>query len=94
MITLTTRALEVIQQVSSHPQLDPSSGVRIGPRSDPNASLEVRIVHGPHEGDRVLERDGGRLYVAPAAAQRINGRELDAVTDREGRVQFVARDAA
>jgi len=93
MLTITPDALSVIRRVTAHPGLDPSPGIRIAPRKDPAASLEVRIVPRPQPGDRVVERNGGRLYVAPSAARRVADRELDVVTDLAGRVQFVARKA-
>jgi Fe-S cluster assembly iron-binding protein IscA len=94
MLTITPRASTVIRRVTAHPQLAPSSGLRIGSPADPRASLEVTIAHRPQPGDRVVEQEGGRLFVAPAAVERVDGRELDAVTDEEGRVQFVSRNAA
>lgn len=94
MLTITPRASTVIQQVTAHPRLAPSSGLRIAPRADPRAALEVAIAYQPQPGDRVVEQDGGRLFLAPSAVDRVDGQELDAVTDGEGRVQFVSRKAA
>lgn len=94
MLTITPRATRVIQRVTTHPTLAPTSGLRIAPRHDPAAPLEVSAVRAPEPGDRVIEHDGGRLFLAPEAAERISGCELDAVTDAKGRVQFVSRAAA
>ncbi|HCB04102.1 MAG TPA: Fe-S cluster assembly protein HesB [Nocardioides sp.] len=94
MLTITPRALTVIQRVSDHPSLDDTSGVRIARRRDRSRPMEVHTVQGPHPGDRLIERDGGRLYLGPEAARRVADRELDAVTDADGRVQFVLRTAA
>jgi len=94
MLTVTRSAASVIQRVTAHPGLAPTSGLRITSGRSPEDSLEVKVVHRPEPGDRVLEHDGGRLFLAPAAADRVAGRELDAVTDDRGRVQFVARSAA
>lgn len=94
MLTITTHALSVIRQVTEHPSTAPSAGLRIGPRSDPSAPLEVSAVSGPQPGDEVVEHEGGRLYLGRGVAERVAGRELDAVTDQRGRVQFVSRSAA
>jgi iron-sulfur cluster assembly protein len=94
MLTITPRASTVIQRVTGHPRLAPSSGLRIAPQAHPGASLEVTIALRPQPGDRVVEQDGGRLFLAPSAVARVDGQELDAVTDGEGRVQFVSRNAA
>lgn len=94
MVAITPRAARVIQRVTAHPHLAPTSGLRIAPRRDPGARLEVSAVTGPEPGDEVLEQDGGRLFLAQEAADRIAGRELDAVVDEQGRVQFVSRSAA
>jgi len=95
MLTITPQALTVIQRVSAHPSLEPNSGLRIAcQETGPSAPLGVRAVHGPSRGDRVWEQDGARLFLGPRAAQRIAGRELDAITEPEGHVQFVLRPAA
>ncbi|KQW50932.1 hypothetical protein ASC77_25065 [Nocardioides sp. Root1257] len=98
MLTITPRALHVIQRVTANPRLAVTSGIRIAlPENDgaaPQAPLEVRIVQRPQADDQVVERNGGRLYLAPDVVHRITGRQLDAVTDEVGRVHFVARTAA
>lgn len=68
-----------------------TSGLRVARQGRQGAPLEVWVVEGPHPGDSVLERDGARLYLAPDAAGRVEGRELDARTEPGGRVQFVLK---
>jgi Fe-S cluster assembly iron-binding protein IscA len=94
VITITPRALSVVRRVTDHPRLNPGSGLRISTQPGPDAALEVRIARQPEPEDRIVERDGGRLYVGPSAVDRVDGRELDAVTDADGRVHFVTRRAA
>jgi|GEM_PF-4553282 len=94
MLTITPEALTVIQRVTGHPALEPTSGLRIAPPAEPDAPLRVRAVNGPRPGDSVLERQGGRLYLEPEAIPRLEGAELDAVTGDEGRVQFILRAAS
>ena len=93
MIAISEEALSVIARVTDHPRLERRSGVRIAPRSaaDGEPSLEVRAVNGPESGDRVLEREGARLYLSPEAADRLAGCELDARSEPGDRVQFVLR---
>lgn len=94
MLTITPEALSTLRRVSAHPALGPASGLRVAARPDPSAPLEVCAVRRPRPGDKVVARHGGRLYLDTVAARRVEDRELDAVTDRNGRVQFVVRDAA
>ncbi len=44
MMTITPRALTVIQRVTGHPTLEPTSGVRIACPEETNAPLRVRAV--------------------------------------------------
>ncbi len=94
MLTITPQALAVIQRVTAHPALEPTSGLRIARRAEPAAPLLVRAVDCPEPGDRVLEREGARLYLGSDIARRLDGRRLNAVTDDVGRVQFVLEAAA
>lgn len=94
MLTITPEALTVIRRVTTHPKMEPTAGLRVASRPDSSAPLEVRVVDRPRPGDSVVERRGSRLYLDREAAHRVRGGELDAVTDREGRVHFVLRDAA
>jgi Fe-S cluster assembly iron-binding protein IscA len=91
MLTISPKALAVIRRVTAHPRLQVTSGLRIGRRHSSRTPLEVRAVPRPRPGDRVVEHEGARLFLGPDAAQRLDGRELDAVTEPDGRVQFVLR---
>ncbi|GAB3242096.1 Fe-S cluster assembly protein HesB [Nocardioides dilutus] len=93
MLSITPRALAVLRRVTAHPKLTPTSGLRIAPHEAPSRPMQVRAVSGPHPDDRVLEQDGARLYLGRGADVQVEGRELDAVTDDEGRVQFILRSA-
>ena len=94
VLTITSEALAVMRRVTAHPTLEPTSGLRIARGDEPSAPLRVRAVPSPHPGDEVVERDGGRLFLGPGAGRRIEGGELDAVTEADGRVQFILRPAA
>lgn len=91
MLTITRRARSVIQRITAHPLLAPTSGLRVS-RPGSSGPMQVRAVKRPSPGDGTVEEEGGRVYVSPDAARRVTGRELDAETDQDGRVQFILRD--
>ena len=93
MVTISSRALAVIRQVTGHPRLKPTSGVRIARPEDSGEDLMVGAVNEPSPGDQVVERDGARLYLGPVAARKVRNRGLDATTDENGRVTFVLKDS-
>lgn len=92
MITMTSKAHEVVRQVTSHPRVGPHSGLRIAAQDDKTATLSVRTVAHPHPADRVFESDGARVYLDDVAEPRVEGHVLDAVTEDTGRVHFVVKD--
>ncbi len=94
MLTITSRALSVIRRVTAHPALDRASGLRIAPAIRPDGPLQVRAAHAPEDDDHVLERDGGRVFLAPGVTERIDGGDLDAQKGPNGQVQFVLRGAS
>jgi Fe-S cluster assembly iron-binding protein IscA len=91
MLSITPRALAVIRRVTAHPKLKWTSGLRIAQPDEPSKPLLVGAVADPAPGDQVHEEGGGRLYLGPGAEAQVEGCELDAVTDAEGRVQFIVR---
>lgn len=92
MLTMTNKALSVVRAVTAHPKLDASSGLRIAQQGG-TRQLGVRVVQRPRPGDVVIERSGGRVYVAPVVARRLRGRVLDVRRDAEGRVEFLLKAA-
>jgi Fe-S cluster assembly iron-binding protein IscA len=92
VIAISEEALSVIARVTGHPMLDRRSGIRIArPTTGRGRGLEVHAVDRPRSDDRVVERDGARLYLSPEAATRVAGCELHARTEPGDRVQFVLR---
>jgi iron-sulfur cluster assembly protein len=88
LLTLTSRALDVVQTVTGHPRLSPESGLRIDGATPP---LQVRAASAPQPGDEVIERDGARLFLGGQARQRLRDRTLDVVTESSGRIHFLVR---
>ncbi len=94
MLTITSKALRVIERVTGHRTLDEASGVRIARRKLPGGGhrgLMIQAVNEPGPDDKVVERDGARLYVSPDTVERVDGAELDARNEPDGPVQFVLR---
>ena len=91
MLTITRQARAVIRRVTAHPLLAPTSGLRVF-RPQRRGSMQVRAVERPDPGDGIVEHEGGRLFLDPGAARHVEGQELDAESDQDGRVQFILRD--
>ncbi|SED14551.1 Fe-S cluster assembly iron-binding protein IscA [Nocardioides exalbidus] len=92
MITMTSRARDVVRRITANPRIGHRSGLRIAGRESRAGRLSVRAVAAPEAGDRVAETDGARVYVDPEAEPRLDGHLLDAVAGEGDRVQFVMRN--
>lgn len=92
MLKMTPKALAVVRKVTDHPRLGRNSGLRIARGNASVAPLQVGAVTGPRPGDEVVERDGARIFLGPAAGRRLRGRLLDVVKERSGRIHFVAKE--
>ncbi|MFZ2012718.1 MAG: Fe-S cluster assembly protein HesB [Nocardioides sp.] len=93
MLTMTPKALSVVRSVTAHPRLGANSGLRIASRRATSQPLQVGAVSGPRPGDRVVERDGARIFLGPVAARQIAGRRLDVMKEPNGRIHFVVKNA-
>ena len=91
MITMTSRAHSVVRRVTGHRALSARSGLRIAPGPSVDAPMQVEASVGPKPHDKVVERDGARLFIGPGAVEHLSGRTLDAVTEETGRVHFVLK---
>lgn len=94
MLTISRKALSVLQSISTHPSTDPSAGLRIANAESSSMTLGVEIVQRPMPGDSFVERDGAHLYLCPEAARRLDGYKLDARTLDDGKVKFFLKDAS
>ncbi|WP_448256907.1 hypothetical protein [Microbacterium aurum] len=56
--------------------------------ADPQAGYALSLTNGPEQGDTVVENDGARVYVDPAATVQLDDRVLDARVDENGGVSF------
>jgi Fe-S cluster assembly iron-binding protein IscA len=91
MLTMTPSALAVVRKLTDHPRLGRRSGLRIARRAE-DAPLQVCAVTGPRSGDEVVERDGARIFLGPAAGRRLRGRTLDVGKERSGRFHFIVKE--
>lgn len=92
MLTMTPKALAVVRKVTAHPRLGKDSGLRIAGSDATAAPLQVGAVTSPRPGDEVVERDGARIFLGPAAGPRLRGRLLDVVSERSGRIHFIVKN--
>ncbi len=81
MLTLTDNAAEAIRSVTDQPQLPAETGVRIAPQADGSGALSLSLSAGPETGDQVVETEGAKVYLAPAAATVLDNATLDAIYD-------------
>jgi Fe-S cluster assembly iron-binding protein IscA len=91
MMVLTEAAAEVVKSVTTAPQAPDSAGLRIASsvaRPDSPGSLELTPAAAPDENDQVVEADGARVFLEPAAAAYLRDKVLDARVDAQGNAMF------
>lgn len=87
MLTMTDSAVAVIRELTARQDGSPHSGLRIA--TDQEAGrLTLALAESPVHGDQVVDSQGARVFLDPPAAQVLDGKELDAAVDAQGRVQF------
>lgn len=91
MLSITSDAADVIRRLME----DGAAGLRIstGPASfnGHGPPLVLDLAPEPPAGDQVLDEDGAKVFVDPAAAPTLDGKVLDA--DLEGEeLQFAVLD--
>lgn len=90
MLVITDNASEVIRTISNHPEQPAEGGLRIATQLDNGTSqLVVQAAPAPEDGDRVLEKEGARLFLEPDAAEMLDDKILDAKVSDDGAVQFM-----
>ncbi len=94
MLTLTDSAVSAIRGLTSQPELPVETGLRIVAHGDGAPSFQVALAEGPVAGDEVVEDDGARVFLEPAAAAVLDGKSLDAQVNEQGQVAFSVSDRA
>ncbi len=87
MLTLTENAATAVKTLTSQIPTT-TGGIRISDSGSPEAGFALALAEAPQEEDAVVETDGARVFVAPAAAIALDDRVLDAQTDGDGAFSF------
>ena len=88
MLDLTRAARNVIRMIPEETRHADTAGLRIERPDDAPDGFVVAPADEPARGDRVVEKDGARIFLDPDAAEHLQGAQLDARFDSHGRVHF------
>src|SRR5262245_54513108 len=88
MLTVTENAASAIRAIVEGPELPDGAGLRIFTMDAPSEQLALSTAVNPEVGDEVVENEGARVFLEPAAAAKLGNQILDAEVDDEGKVQF------
>jgi iron-sulfur cluster assembly protein len=94
MLTLTPEAERVVFDVVVREDAGPDAGLRIspGPPSAAEGTWNYAVVHGPWEGDLVIEDGNARVFVDADAASELEDSVLDAHIDEQTlEARFIVR---
>lgn len=89
MLTLTDSAVTVIRSLTAQPEVADTGGLRIAPQPETPATLAVGFTPEPEMGDQVIESQGARVFLDPAAATALDDKVLDAEIDGNGDISFL-----
>jgi iron-sulfur cluster assembly protein len=80
MLTLTESAKEMVRDMIAAGNAREGSGLRISSAHDEDGgpALSLELADAPLEGDQVVEDDGTRLFLEPAAASLLDDKILGA----------------
>lgn len=78
MLALTEQAKQVIRNIVEE-EVGPEGGLRIRSAGEENGdtALEFDLAPAPGEGDEVIESDGAKIFLDPAAAEVLADKTLD-----------------
>src|SRR5487761_744338 len=88
MLTLTDSAVSAIVSLTSQPEAPDETGLRIMTQGDGAPSLRLTLAEGPAADDEVIEENGARVYLEPAAAVVLESKALDAQVNEDDEVAF------
>lgn len=93
MLALTDNAVEAVKDiVSSAEEITETGGLRVVAESVPTgANLRLSVAAFPAEDDEVVEEQGARVFLEPAAAEMLGDKVLDASVERD-QVAFAILD--
>jgi iron-sulfur cluster assembly protein len=79
VLTLTEEAKDVVREMVAAEGGAEGSGLRISADSDDDGgALSLTLADEPVEGDAVIDEDGTRVFLEPAAAALLDDKVLDA----------------
>jgi iron-sulfur cluster assembly protein len=84
VLALTTNATTVIKDLTTQPQIPDGSGLRIAPSPDGTGELQLSLQPEPAPGDEVIDDQGARVFLEPAAANLLADQTLDAQVSEAG----------
>jgi iron-sulfur cluster assembly protein len=88
VLTLTDRAAETIRALTTQPGYPADTGLRMSMQSGDEGKLALSL-ETPQPDDAVIEESGARVFVGPDVAGVVEGSELDAQVDEQGRPTFM-----
>ena len=89
MLELTEQATDAIQTIVSSREVGADAGLRVTVGSEQGQPvLELAVAEGPTEADQVVEAEGARLFLEPAATAALDDKVLDATVEGEA-VRFL-----
>jgi Fe-S cluster assembly iron-binding protein IscA len=93
LLTLTDEAVEAVTGiVSSAGDVPETGGLRmVAAQSGMDTSVHLSIVALPAEDDEVIEEEGARVFLEPAAAELLDHKVLD-VGITQGQLAFTIAD--
>jgi Fe-S cluster assembly iron-binding protein IscA len=84
MLALTDAAAAAISALAESAEFE-HGGLRIASAAAPaEGAVELAIVDGPNEGDRIVVVQGASVFVDPALEDQLGDTVLDAVLDEDG----------
>lgn len=88
MLTLTENAVQAIRSLTAQPDSQADAGLRIMAGESDVAPLQLSLAPNPMAGDEVVETEGARVFMEPAAAEVLSDKALDAEIGDDGGVSF------
>jgi iron-sulfur cluster assembly protein len=89
MLVLSESASNAIRNIVDRPDRPDVTAVRIAGEPGGSGQLSVSAAGAPDDGDQVVEDNGARVFLEPAAAEILDDKVLDATVDEEGRISFL-----
>jgi len=88
MLTLTETATTVVKSIVAQTPDAADGGLRIGSGAGGERDFAVSVVSAAQPEDSVVESDGARVYLEPAASAALDDKVLDAEVGENGAVTF------